>query len=374
MSPPPSVGESLLKGPRGRRFLMEYARECERVRNPIRSDETLGYAVTVAANRREPGKRYRRPLFGARDVGQERAEVSPADVAERLGALVLLEPTPELLRAALSAAVGNARYWQAPDGEDNLARASEVSLALRRVAHHVADSPLTEWWGTPAVLSAQHSVHGDGAPAAVAPDDVRAVLRAAQEHEQAAARTARTRRPIGRGVARSGEWWSTPPHATPSSTRPLADGSPVGLWLVEDDLGWERAESVKLVVPEHAVVFEIAEAENWVDLCRRFPLEVTAQKRDDWFRATGHNVRWVIPDWAQVAEHYDGVHLHVGAYLSAAGVAIFLDGTEEVASVIAGWNPDQTYWFSPDVIYDDERTRWVLDEDGADTVWRSASL
>lgn len=153
----------------------------------------------------------------------------------------------------------------------------------------------------------------------------------------------------------------------------LFDGSPAGLWYVEDSLGWERAESMRLIVPEEASVFEVEGAADWAELCARFPLEVTAQKRDDWYRTTTRTARWVIPDWAQVAEHYDGVHLQVGAYLAAAGVAIPIDDRSGFASMIAGWNPDETYWFSSDVVNDNECTRWMLEDNGADMVWNPGS-
>lgn len=372
------TAESLLTGPRGRRLLLEYARACELVHNPVRSEETFGYAVALASIGVEPGRRYARRYFGPRPPYPKPSEVAPADVAERLDALELPEPTPTVLRTALAATVGSARYWQAADGEDVLAATPKVLRALRHVAHRVAASRLTAWWGTPIVLSAQHSVQWEGAQLTAAPDDVRAVLLSAREREQAARaacrRAARKRLTIGHAATRSGEWWSSPPQVVPSSTRLLSDGRPVGLWFVEDDFGWDSAESVKLTVPADASVFEIADAADWADLCRRFPLEVTAQKCDDWSRATGRTGRWVVPDWVQVAEHYDAVHLQVGAYLSAAGVAIPVDDGDGAASVIAGWNPDQTYWFSPGVVCDGERTRWVLEDDGTDMTWRSAPL
>lgn len=77
----------------------------------------------------------------------------------------------------------------------------------------------------------------------------------------------------------------------------------------------------------------------------------------------------MVPDWAQVAEHYDAVHLQVGAYLAAAGVAIAIDDGSGTASVIAGWNPDETSWFTSNIAYGDERHRWRRKEHGTDIVW-----
>ncbi|WP_052500038.1 hypothetical protein [Enteractinococcus helveticum] len=67
----------------------------------------------------------------------------------------------------------------------------------------------------------------------------------------------------------------------PSSTRLLCDGSSTGLWFVEDSLGWERADSMELDVPEGVSVFEIEDAADWAALYARFLLDVTAQKRHD---------------------------------------------------------------------------------------------
>jgi hypothetical protein len=81
----------------------------------------------------------------------------------------------------------------------------------------------------------------------------------------------------------------------------------------------------------------------------------------------------VVPDWVQVAERYDAVHLQLGGYLSAAGVAIPIDDSPGTASMIAGWNPDETYWFSSDIAYDSQYTRWALRDTGNDMVWKPTS-
>ena len=82
-------------------------------------------------------------------------------------------------------------------------------------------------------------------------------------------------------------------------------------------------------------MFEVDGPQAWAQLCRRFSLEVTAQKRHEWYRTTGRAGRWVIPDWLRVGEVYDGVHLTAAGYLSAATTEIPVD--DDCASVIAGW-------------------------------------
>ena len=109
-----------------------------------------------------------------------------------------------------------------------------------------------------------------------------------------------------------------------------------------------------------------------MQLCTEFPVEVTAQKRHDWYSTTGRVGRWIIPDWPRVAEHYDGVHLTVCGYLAAAGTAITVD--DATASVIAGWAPDGTCWLTDTAAADgdgdgDEEQVWVCDTDGERPQW-----
>jgi hypothetical protein len=349
-TPSPGVVQMLLAGPRGRRLLLEYALASELARSPVRDGSTFGQAVVVASSRIGPRMRDSSALFGEVDVvsKEKLPNVTPSEIAERLNAVELIEPTPELLRMALAAAVGHARYWQESDGEDILAAASEMNLALQRVAEHVAASPLTAWWVTPADTQTQQSVQWDDAPR-------RPVLSEGRRAHPTA--------------NRSGEWWSHPPQVVPASARSLFDDSPAGLWFVEDNLGWHRAESANLIVPEGMQVLEIEGASDWAQLCTHFPQDVTRQMHDDWYRATAHTARWLVPDWAQVAKYYDAVHLQVGAYLAAAGVAIPIDVNPKTASVIAGWNPDETYWFTPNIAYGTKRTHWKLEEHGTEMVW-----
>jgi hypothetical protein len=77
-----------------------------------------------------------------------------------------------------------------------------------------------------------------------------------------------------------------------------------------------------------------------------------------------------MPNWSQVAEHYDGVHLQVSAYLAAAGTAITIPGIPETASVIAGWNPDQTSWFTSAIEYEPHRIPWTFVDRGTERTWQ----
>lgn len=169
---------------------------------------------------------------------------------------------------------------------------------------------------------------------------------------------AQRERPADPTASWSGTWWSIPETTLPHSNRLMPDGSPVGLWFVEDSMGFERAIVKRLLVPDDVDVYEIGSAEAWAELCRRYPLDVSHEKKHDWYRSTGRVGRWVMPDWSLVAEDYDGVHLTVAAYLSAVSMAIPV--SEDSASVIAGWNPDETWWLT-DVTSLGESTDWVLE-------------
>ncbi|WP_460802784.1 hypothetical protein [Microbacterium sp. GXF6406] len=357
--------EMLLAGPRGRRLLLEFALASERQRDPEYREESLTAGVFLASYHLDPGKGTSVQLFG--DVGAETQEISPAEIASRMGAVPLVEVTPELLRDCVAESVSAARYWQEPDGTDILAGMPELAASLRRVAAHLAASPHTAWWSAPVEERLQWQVEWDGAPPRTVLEDPLSRLRHVQDEVLAEELTARRERPTDPAASWSGSWWSRPPWELPSSTRALPDGAPAGLWFVEDTLGWEHATTRRVGIPAGLRIFEIDTAEAWASLCRRFPIEVTAQKRHDWYRTTGRDGSWAIPDWAKVAEHYDAVHLCTLTYLSAASTAIPVDN--ETASVIAGWGPDETYWFTPRVRYVDEPIRWALHDDGEDNTW-----
>jgi len=164
----------------------------------------------------------------------------------------------------------------------------------------------------------------------------------------------------------TGAWWSRPALGLFSTTRALPGQGPMGLRFVEDTLGWDSATVERVRVPADARIYEIDGAAAWADLAGRYPLEVTASRRHDWYRITGRNGTWVIPDWSRARHDYDAVHLSVGGYLSAAGTGIRLD--DDRATVLAGWDPDATYWLT-DLDRDTSTAAdWHLD--GPDNAWR----
>ena len=398
--------DTLLAGPRGRRVLLEFVLLSEEAaaeaRRPAEKLLPLRSAVVKAAHHlgEQTGMVYMSFSSSAgsghtdgddttdlTDIsngsyGRDYPEVMPPDVVARLiRATPLAEPTPDLLDAALDISVGAAMYWQPPHGEDVLASSPVVVEALQDAAEVVAASPHVRWWDAPLIQDAlddQWTVSWSDQPGSPATG----ISVCPAQH---------------RG---SNEWWSFP-SARPgsagdtdvkllSSTRRMSDGSrcaPVGLVLVEDvfrDEAWVRklhvpepterhdptapADTAK--IPQIPQSPEITGPDDWADLCRRIPLYVTAAVEREWAETTGlHSPgqRWVMPDWAAISRHYDGVHLTVACHLAAATRAIALD--DRTASVIAGWGPDTAYWFAP-VREDATATRWARDDERR---WRSTA-
>ena len=77
--------------------------------------------------------------------------------------------------------------------------------------------------------------------------------------------------------------------------------------------------------------------------------------------ATGWAGRWLIPDFAAVAADYDAVHLSVAGYLTTAGRALSVD---DGRTVLAGWNPDQTFWLTEVLASSGPPANWVDLDDG----------
>ena len=106
-------------------------------------------------------------------------------------------------------------------------------------------------------------------------------------------------------------------------------------------------------------------ARTRVELVNAYPLNVTASRGAAWAMCTDQqSSRWVQPDWWAVSRDYDGVHLTALGYLSTAGRAL---ATEDGVTVLAGWEPDCTFWLTETLTRTDQDTLWASDEQGR--VW-----
>ncbi|WP_324653146.1 hypothetical protein [Georgenia sp. H159] len=350
----------ILAGPRGRRLCLELALA---MADDDGGGSALRSAVFDASHHLDPGGS--RALFGW-SVPDPLPQPAPADVARLVDALPLGEPDERAVLHALAAAVDSARYWQEPDGEDVLAGTPEVSAALERVAAHVLASAAASWWAASLrhddqwVVTFDTGAQRSGGTAA----EVLGRWVERTREDEAAARRDTPRDPR---APYSGTWWSRP-LGLAQTTGSVGTAGPAGLWLVEDAFGWERAVVRRVAVPTDARVHEIDGLDAWIELCRRHPLDVTASRRHDWFRTTGQDHEWVVPDWSRVAEDVDAVHLTLAGYLAAAGRAGHLgDGRW---TVLAGWDPDATVWLTDLPGSGGREETWLRDHDGD---WSAAS-
>lgn len=351
---------TLLAGPRGRRLCLAAA--CHDPHSERPEVAAFNYLLGWATHQLEKARGQEGAIFGW-GIPDPLPEPTVEEIVEALEA-VPLTSLPALTSAdlleALGASVDNARYWQEPDGTDELLSDARLKPALERIAEHLVVLPAVAWWSE-GVAAEQWAVQfRDSVLQEVAPRGLALIFdrwrTAAHEEEQgflkhyAADPTANS----------SGTWWSRPPFELAMSTRALPEVGPVGVWLVEDRMGDEPADVQRVHFARSARVFEISGAESWVELCRSYPLDVSAGRRYDWFLTTGRMGAWTMPDWSLVAREFDAVHLSVAAYLSAAGTAIPIDS--DTASVIAGWDPDATYWLTDVVLGEFSETSWTLDE------------
>ncbi|WP_314193221.1 hypothetical protein [uncultured Arthrobacter sp.] len=326
----PSI-DLLLQGPRGRRLCLELAMEL---------DQEVRNAAFWLAYELDSGRGTSRVLlsaFSSEDMQAKPPTPSLEWLAARLKSLDFSDLQESQVQGALERSVDSARYWQPPDGEDVLAGLPEVAEALSSVAEQFIAAPRMQWcWQHRQVeqwaIDWRHA--DDPAPL---PKNPGKTLTEWARKERAEEVTAARERPSDPTANVSGTWWSIP-HGLMQTVGQL----PAGLSLVEDSLGWEHATTVP--VRGSGKVLEINTAEDWINLCRKFPLEVTASRRHDWFHTTERHGRWVIPQWEKVAGEWDATHLTVMGYLSAAGRPLEVD--LETATVIAGWDPDSTIWLT----------------------------
>lgn len=340
MSADEPISRVLLSGPRGRRM-------CLSVLAAV--DQSLWSLV--------------------RHVDMGRAEPDATSrLAEALSAPGLLDIAREAdgdsLRAALTESVDAARYWQAPDETDRVLNDARVRDALVPVAEVVASLPDAAWWSTPLDRANQRYVQWLDETPLEPPALTGAIANLARWRAATRADESRAvERPRNVTANFSGNWWSAPmlvPLVT--TTRALPALGAVKLALTEDGFGWESARVWPLQPSSECQVFEITGPDAWVELVGRYPMDVSLSRRHDWWRATGHEGTWLIPDWAAVASDFDAVHLTMLGYLATAGRALPVGDSH---TVLAGWNPDETYWLADVLTKDGVPEDWCRDRRGS---------
>ncbi|MBH0022631.1 hypothetical protein [Salinibacterium sp. SWN248] len=353
----PLDARTLLSGPRGRRLCLAVA--CLDPRSDIPQVAALGELLFYATYNLETARGQGGTMFGW-GAPRPLPEPSVEEIVDALNAIPLTDLSSADLLEALAISVDSARYWQEPDGSDELLSDARLATPLQRIAEHTVASPSATWLSS-SIATEQWAVTFrdlflQRPPPPVAALALKQWHTAAVEEERIAVRD----RPSDATAALSGTWWSRPPDDPAVTTRAVPEAGPVGVWLVEDRLDSEPADAQRVHYAPTVRVFEILGSESWAELCRSYPLSVTAGRRHDWYQTTGRIGEWMMPNWSLVARDYDAVHLSVAAYLSSAGIAIPVD--DDVASVIAGWNPDETYWLTDVVRGEFSETSWMRDE------------
>jgi hypothetical protein len=269
------------------------------------------------------------------------------------------------LMAALSRSVDSAMYWQEPHEENQLLDDPLIVTALEPVARALAAAPAAHWWWSPVDLEQQAISRWLDRGQAKRPElvGVRERLERWRSDTIAEEERAAKERPAAFDANYSGSWWSTPVLADITTTSRRIGGLPAAqLELVEDSMGWTSARVAAVRIRPEAKIYEISDPADWVELVERHPLDVDRSRRHDWWRATGGTGPWQIPDWLAVSRDHDGVHLSVIAYLAGAGRAL---PTRHGQTVLAGFDPDLTYWLTDNPIETSQPNTWkALDDEG----------
>jgi hypothetical protein len=199
---------------------------------------------------------------------------------------------------------------------------------LRPVAEALLSAPGARGWWDPADLAGQRYVEWDGLPRLTGPAAERAVRDCVTTERADNAEGLRRPRPAERpGVTIGALWWSAPAVAPQAWTTPAAGGLPAaGLCEFFDTFlppgEADGADVWQVQIDPQAQVLEIACPADWQDLVTQFPRDVTGTHDGEWRDWGGVRGPWRLPAWEQVVDHYDGVHVTVGAAVAACGVAL----------------------------------------------------
>lgn len=280
-----------------------------------------------------------------------RGGLSPMTAADLLSRLIQArglrgfeDRDPLAAVAALADTAEDVSYWggwSAGPLED-----PAVVAELDRTAERMAESAGCQWWWSGVDRGAQQFVEwaGPGEPAPGLGDAAEMLRRLSAEAIESERRMSRYRhRPAGTGVA--GPWWSFPFPGLISTTRRLGRLGALLLAGREDGHGETEAVVRPVALAGSARVFEIDGPEAWQRLVTGYPATATATFRHTW-AWTGWDGEWLVPRWPAVAADWDGVHLSVAGYLSTAGLLL---PAGSARTLLAGWNPDESYWLA-DVI------------------------
>jgi hypothetical protein len=247
-----------------------------------------------------------------------------AELDERLVAAVadwsLPELSPRSLLAELYEVVEGLAFGCFSEWHHLATLPAEVWDPLLPVAQSLISSAAASWWWDPRG-SEQFWVRGADAPAPAADGQLPTWSDVLPDHDDV--------------------WWVQPPVGPPTSRQPPGDALPVA--AVCPDWHEKRGPRVEIwsvrAVPD-ARVFEVRGPDDWIELVRAHPRRVAADHAE-WRQWTGWTGDWIVVDWSAVARDWAGVHVTVGGWVTAAHRLLPVPGG---ATVLAGWNPDETVW------------------------------
>jgi hypothetical protein len=347
---PPDPAE-LLDAPSGRRLCWEVLRVQD-----ARAEVLTGPAWELVHGAR------RDPVALAAEITRAILAADLPAVAAATAETILLGPLMEVVDCAC--------YWGGNAGREEVLGSPEVARALLPVAEAVIAAPGQRWWGEPVDPARQRYVEPWG-EARVPPELTGSAAKLAEWREETIDdERCAAERPSDPTANWGGHWWSSPAlSGLVSTTRALPGLGSVQLMLTEDSFGWTDEVCWPLAPKAGARVLEITGPGDWTALVGRYPLDISKSRRHDWYRVTGWTGAWLMPDYAAAAADYDAIHLSVAGYLAAAGVGLEIG---EARTMLAGWDPDETYWLADVLVPDGPPTRWV-DQGDSRSEWAPAA-
>lgn len=201
-----------------------------------------------------------------------------------------------------------------------------IKNSLQPVAEIIAGSSEIDWWWSAMAESNQRWLSVNDAKLPTSKELVSAISRNSETIEM-------------------NFWWISPIDLQiPRTTR-----GPISSWLSVSLLcpgGPEQIhpESLKVwevQVPVNASIYEVQDAKDWIALVERFPRHLAVSSNSDWSRWTRQTGPWILPDWKAISEKYDGVHISIAGYITAAYQAL---PVRDSFTILTGWRLDETLW------------------------------
>ena len=253
---------------------------------------------------------------------------------------------------------------------------------LLPVAQALVTSPATARWWEPVRRADQRFLAWDEMPVPIGPEMGRVICESMTEERTENEEGRRKPRPKVRPGTQIGAYWWSAPDFAPSTwtTGPYETVPTISLrHFIDTFAPHEETEATvwSLDISPEARVLEILRPDDWRELVERYPRDVTGTHDGEWRDWGGVPGPWCLPDWEQVMEDFDGVHVTIGGYVSTCGLALPIG---DAFTMLSGWIPDATLWLHdvatdrrklgtwvghPHRVYswDDVHDHWVGQED-----------